>query len=225
MVTPASELDGIYCSYGTNRMSTVNLTKTAGFTLVELAIALLIIGVLLGSLLAPLSTQVQLERTKSTRLVLDKVKDALMGFAISNNGRIPCSDTDGDGMENKPCASTEGELPYATLGLGQKDAWTHRLRYRPDASVVVTPVSTSTLSNLRIVDSTNTNLTDTAINSPVLAVIFSVGADNVANGDNNNGDNIYVDGEYVLNVHDDILVWLSKNTFYNRLAEAGKPVP
>ena len=59
----------------------------------------------------------------------------------------------------------------------------------------------------------------------LLAVIFSTGSDGVANGDNNNGDTVYVDGEYVVNVRDDVLVWLSKNTFYNRLAEAGKPVP
>ena len=156
---------------------------------------------------------------------MEKVKEALMGFAISNNGRIPCADTDVDGVENSPCTSTEGELPYATLGLGQKDAWSHHLRYRFDASVVVTTVSTSTLSNLRIVDSTGADLTDTGINSPVLAVIFSTGSDGVANGDNNNGDTVYVDGEYVVNVRDDVLVWLSKNTFYNRLAEAGKPVP
>ena len=54
----------------------------SGFTLVEMAIVMLIIGLILGGLLTPLGTQVENERRKSTRASLSQIRQALIGFEM-----------------------------------------------------------------------------------------------------------------------------------------------
>jgi type II secretory pathway pseudopilin PulG len=99
-----------------------------------------VLALLLGSLLYPLSTQVQQRNVGATQKSLDEAREALMGYAMAN-GRLPCPDTDGDGNENARtladpasdgCAGGVyvGTLPWATLGVAQVDAWGNRFRYR-----------------------------------------------------------------------------------------------
>lgn len=113
----------------------------SGFTLVEMAIVLVIVGLLLGGLLMPLSAQVESQRTKETQKALDEIKEALIGFAIAN-GRLPCpapattaTGAAGAGLEPTPvvaggCANAAGVLPWATLGVNETDAWGNRYTYR-----------------------------------------------------------------------------------------------
>jgi prepilin-type N-terminal cleavage/methylation domain-containing protein len=63
--------------------------RDRGFTLIEIAIALFIITLILGSLLVPLTTQVAQRKTSDTQKTLEDIKEALVGFAVSN-GRLPC---------------------------------------------------------------------------------------------------------------------------------------
>lgn len=111
-----------------------------GFTLIELAVVVAIVGLLLGALLVPLATRVSLQSVRETQASLAEVKDALTGFAVVN-GRLPCPDTDDDGAENGRLVADdpgdgceggvyEGRLPWLTLGLGRQDAWGFRFTYR-----------------------------------------------------------------------------------------------
>ena len=92
---------------------------------------LLVIGVLLGGLAAPLSAHVQLRRRDQARRQLDEAQDALLGFAAAH-GRLPCpASADSRGLErfaaggdasNGNCAAFhDGYLPAATLGLSPLD--------------------------------------------------------------------------------------------------------
>ncbi len=111
----------------------------AGFTLIEMAVVIVIVGFFLGSILLPLATRVELNRARATVELLEEAKTALLGFAMTQ-GRLPCPDTDGDGAENwrsptgtsaNGCPSgREGVLPWADLGLAEVDAWGTRFRYR-----------------------------------------------------------------------------------------------
>lgn len=68
-----------------------------GFTLIELAIVMFILGLILASLLAPLSMSIEQEKRNISQSQLRDVKDAMLGYAISN-GRLPCPDCrDGQG--------------------------------------------------------------------------------------------------------------------------------
>jgi type II secretory pathway pseudopilin PulG len=109
-----------------------------GFTLIELAVVIGIVALLLGALLVPLATQIQGRNIKETRESLAKIKEALIGYAMTQ-GRLPCPDTDADGREDTaipplpPCGgwpqSTEGFLPYLDLGVPATDAWGRLFRY------------------------------------------------------------------------------------------------
>lgn len=87
-----------------------------GFSLIELSIVLVIIGVL--SLAIPAITPVlqQVFTSENDKQVLDDAEGAIKGFLIAQN-RLPCPDSDNDGNEN--CTSTvhSGTLPYRTLKL------------------------------------------------------------------------------------------------------------
>lgn len=63
--------------------------KYGGFSLVEMAMVLMIVGLLLGGLLPTISSQIEQQRRNETREQMDEIKDALTGFAIIN-GRLPC---------------------------------------------------------------------------------------------------------------------------------------
>ena len=102
-------------------------TPVRGFTLVELAVVIVIVALLLGALLVPLATQLQQQKNRETRETLEEIREALLGYAMAQ-GRLPCPDRDAapDGLENAPCGASnqtaEGFLPYDDLGVSATDA-------------------------------------------------------------------------------------------------------
>ncbi len=211
-----------------------------GFTLVEMAIVMLILGLLLGGLLMPLSEQVNYKRYSETEQILKEVREAMMGFALTQQ-RLPCPDTTGNGVENHPCITpnVEGAVPWVTLGVGRSDAWQRPIRYRVDADFVSSsiPDPADTTSGLTVTEQDGTALTAVNPDAPV-AIIFSCGEDGLAN-DSNDSDGANVpncsnlgsaDALYIQDVpnddpansFDDVLIWLSKNTLLNRMVSAGK---
>lgn len=61
----------------------------AGFSLVELAIALAVLGVMLTGLLGPLQQLRTHQRQQDTRAALAAIRQGLLGYAMSH-GRLPC---------------------------------------------------------------------------------------------------------------------------------------
>ena len=110
-----------------------------GFTLVEMAMVLVIVGLLLGGMMPVLSAQMESRRINETRTSMEEIQGALAGFAIAN-GRLPCpadpaiaTGQAGAGAERTPpCTNSNstGVLPWATLGVDETDAWGNRYTYR-----------------------------------------------------------------------------------------------
>jgi len=109
-----------------------------GFTLIEIAIALVVLGLLVAGLLGPMSTRVEQAERERTRAILEEIKEALYGFAVAQ-GRLPCPDSDGsDGREDltggvctgDPAGEPVGNLPWVDLAVPEEDAWGRRFRYR-----------------------------------------------------------------------------------------------
>lgn len=64
------------------------MIRTRGFTLIELAIVLVIITVLIGGLAMPLSAQIEARRIAETRKDMEAIQDALIGYAMSNTVNV-----------------------------------------------------------------------------------------------------------------------------------------
>ena len=119
------------------------MTRQRGFTLIEMAIVLVIITILIGGLAVPLSAQIQARRIAETRKSLEAIHDTLIGYAMSHTETtsggirhyLPCPDTNNDGREEMRdatsgnCPSERGGLPWITLGVKGDDAWGNRYTY------------------------------------------------------------------------------------------------
>jgi prepilin-type N-terminal cleavage/methylation domain-containing protein len=86
-------------------MTLTRHSLAAGFTLTELAVVLVIVALLLGGLLVPLSSQQEIRYRQDTEKVLATARESLIGF-VAANGRLPCpadptiaSGTSGAGQE------------------------------------------------------------------------------------------------------------------------------
>ena len=132
--------------------------RAAGFTLLELSVVVLVVTLLVGGLLVPLSTQVEQRNVSDTQQRMAQVQDALIGFAIAH-GRFPCPATVSTppqptdlGVEDPPTGTgvcvhpIDGYVPGTTLGLTNLDsqgfvidAWglqVNRIRYSITSATV-----------------------------------------------------------------------------------------
>ncbi|MBS0307735.1 MAG: prepilin-type N-terminal cleavage/methylation domain-containing protein, partial [Proteobacteria bacterium] len=115
-----------------------------GFTLVEVAIVMLIIGLLAGIVLPLAGSMMDQQRRKETANKLAAIDQALLAF-VTTNKRLPCpaAGTTASGAVNAGVAQpavagdctalNTGVVPWATLGLGEgdvTDAWGVRITYR-----------------------------------------------------------------------------------------------
>ncbi|HLX23032.1 MAG TPA: type II secretion system protein [Usitatibacter sp.] len=123
--------------------------RSGAFTLIEIAVAILILTILASGIAMPVAAQLQLRRAEETRRLLDDARESLLGFAAAN-GRLPCPATEtsrgeesfapgGDGTNGNCARFHDAYLPAATLGLAPldgegfaRDAWNtegSRIRY------------------------------------------------------------------------------------------------
>src|SRR4051812_4133421 len=100
--------------------------RSCGFSLIELAVAMFVIVLLLGSVLAPLAAQIEQRHASDTQKYLDEIKEALIGFAVAND-RLPCpASVTSAGAESPAgggaCTNNyNGFVPAVTLGLSMVD--------------------------------------------------------------------------------------------------------
>jgi len=197
-----------------------------GFTLVEMAIVLALIGLILGTGLTLLTAQHEQRHIEETKARLDEAREALIGFAIAR-GRLPCPATITSNGEEDPVGGTcavDGFLPAVTLGLSNvdangylQDAWriaSNRIRYAvTDAHTntatttdgIKTKTMTNFLPNLFVCDSGNgVNVADcgtaTKLTGDAVAVIYSLGA-NAPTGGTGTDEAENTDGDRVFVSH------------------------
>ena len=198
------------------------MNGAGGFTLVEMAMVLLILGLLLGGLLTPLKVSREVAALHERDALLKEAEEALVGFALVRR-RLPCADTDGDGLEEYPCAATRvALLPWRDLGLRRNgaDPWGGALRYGVSGGFVERIELTSN-GTLKVCEEA---ACATRLATAVPALILSTGPRAAAASDEER-ENLDNDTTFVLrppsDIFDDHVVWLSTNRLLNRLAAAG----
>ncbi|MFA6971570.1 MAG: type II secretion system protein [Gallionella sp.] len=156
--------------------------RANGFTLVEMAIVLVIVALLLGTSLTLISAQQEQQRMEETKTLLSDAREALIGYALSSIATtdlrpyLPCPDkttaggagTANDGVEDRTagaCVAQEGNLPWVTLGLTPPlDPWSDRLRY------AVTATFSNSVNGMQLTSTGNLNVNDAASGGNSLAV-------------------------------------------------------
>ncbi len=215
------------------------MTREAqGFTLIEMAVVLLIVGLLLGGLLQPLANRMEQERRRDTTAYLENVQEALVGFALVN-GRLPCPDTDGDGVENTTgCQNlsttfNSGDLPWATLGVASADAWGGTVSYAVNGAFTTTFSLTTSGGGagvLSVYDSAATGCSGSTgqVAVDVPAIFFSDAKRDFSSSDeqeNRDGDACFIDRDYSAiagSEFDDLVNWVAPTILFNRMVAAGR---
>lgn len=215
-----------------------------GFSLVEMAVALLIVGLVLGGLLGTVGTLEKRQRSAGTEAQLEEIHDALVAFAVANR-RLPCPASPatpdtvaGAGLENAPTATgctggASGVVPWATLGLPASDAWGRRFTYRVSAGFSRTAPAFNLAS---VGDNLVRNATGVVLASAVPAVVVSHGEN--ARGSRGPGgaaapvgadlreqENADGDADFVLDsptdTYDDKVRWVPTPVLAYRMLQAG----
>ncbi len=220
-----------------------------GFTLVELTLVLLIIGLLSSGLMFSISAQHSLAENADAQHQLETIREALLGFAIAT-GRLPCpalpglasGDANAGVAATPPClnAAQHGVLPWATLGLPETDPWGNRYTYFAGsaftAAVPAGAQSSLTLETLGTANIKESSTNTANIASELPAVIVSHGS-RAAGGYRSTGmqsggaageelENSDADLTFIAHVpsedFDDLVTWIVPSILKSRMLAAGR---
>ena len=205
------------------------LRRPSGFTLVEMAVVLVIVGLMLGGLMMSLSQSQESTRRSDAQKQLDETEEALYGFAQAN-GRLP-NPVNAIGVEiTTGTPERHGFVPAVLLGLkgGRNaaglllDPWNNPVRYSvTSAFAAVFPMGTT--GTLAVLNTSG----GAVIANQIPAVIFTEGSNwaistSADEAENTNSDVNFVSAGYSEVNFDDLITWISPNILYARLIAAGR---
>ena len=201
-----------------------------GFTLIEIAIVMVIIGLLAGGGVSIMGMLTQRKARNETIDYLKETKEALISYA-NINGKLPWADTDGDGNQNNN--ATSGTLPYLDLMVRPSDPYKRVLRYGINSNLGTDrPTTCNALkagfsSGPRVVDGDGA-----ATSFYIAAILISSGPmDLDSDGDvfdaitsgSHQGDNTDGTPNYIrhtpIDTFDDLVVYIGGNELYGNLCE------
>lgn len=217
-----------------------------GFSLLEMALVLLITSLLMSAMLKPYGTHLLEQQRSDTKAQLRLIHNALLGYGAANS-RLPCPLT----VSSNPhgdCSESHGYVPSAILGIDGRvdenglliDSWGKPIRYSvsiADSDSDGSPDFTETFGmqqvgmhglapDLEVCNSAMGCAELRANQVPV--VLLSTGPQSVPRSEdeieNLDGDNRFVvrDPDKVGgDKFDDLVIWVSENALYTHLIRAG----
>ena len=172
------------------------------FTIVELALVMVVAALLLTGMLQPLGKALEYHRQQKLKAMLDTAAERIESFAMVN-GRLPCPASETDpysadyGIEDCGVVASEGPLPWRSLDLPENDPWGSPrvaagqpwegyLRYRVDPALAENTMDRQNISSkeltIIVLDGQGRQITNKGL-SPA-AIVCSHGRDKTANGEN-----------------------------------------
>jgi len=201
-----------------------------GFTLIEIAIVMVIIGLLAGGGVSIMGMLTQRKARNETIAYLKETKEALISYATIN-GKLPWADTDGDGSQNSN--ATSGTLPYLDLKVRPSDPYKRVLRYEinsnlgTDRPTTCNALKAGLTSGPRLVDGDGSTssffIAAILISSGPMDLdsdgnVFDAVTSGSYQGDNTDGTPNYI--RYPpIDTFDDLVVYIGGNELYGNLCE------
>lgn len=222
------------------KLNTIN--KNKGFTLIEVAVVLMIFGLLFSILMPSLYFLTEKRKFDQTNSRLAIVKDALINFSVVNQ-RLPCPATPnskGVGMQKSTGECEQnytGFVPAMELGLSEinhdgfiLDGWGNPIKYAvTNANIyayvtkegVKNNLTTGLNPNLEVSNGMLPNVT-LVRNLPV--IIYSSGRNGIFESYSSNSPTIFVHHEPTvkdspLGEFDDQLLWISNSNLIGRMVQ------
>jgi len=224
------------------------MKKNTGFTLIEVAIVLLVVSFALGSILIPLSSTLEQKSINKAITQVSELKQAIINFVITN-GYLPCPDTNLDGQEDRAgggnCNNVFGTIPYATLKSPHDfDPWGQPFIYRVTAVFADTTNGTacgtaSTNISIALCSGVDADInvqgwnlassTATQLATGVPAIVLSTGKSlgvslSALESENTNNDNVFNKADYgganSSMPFNDIVAWISANELIGELVRS-----
>lgn len=182
-----------------------NLSQTRGFTLIEISIVLVVIGLLISGGLVALAPVLENAKRTETENTITKIEDALTlyaiqygclpcpangsiaagaagaGQALSDNGTYTANCVDDAGGTSCSALAQTNVVPWATLGLQESDAidgWNNRLNYH---LTLATPVYDSAVCATPTTDPYSSGMYRCGVNYPSNAANFFIVQDTAGN--------------------------------------------
>lgn len=201
-----------------------------GFTLIEMAIMLVVLGIVLAGGVRAMQVQAHKANFEKAQLEMQAIQDALLGF-LTINGRLPCPDTNFDGAEQPTCTNPnqEGWLPWQSLGVKPLDPWGHLYTYRVTPNYAVS-ITAAGAGDITIQNRSNVNLV-----TGILVVVLSHGKNGLG-GRSMNGtsmaaptlvqelENTTNNGTFIHGAGDDLLMWLPPDVVRHHGLKSGYPL-
>ena len=214
------------------------INREKGFTLIEIAIVMVIIGLLMGGGASIFRVLNERKTRNNTIDYLKEVKESLKNYA-NINGTLPNADTNGDGLPDG--TSTVGTIPYVTIGVQPKDSWSKNLKYEINLNLYTDRTTTCSALRNGFSSGDRPEVIDADAGAgtgafPVAAVIVSAGPmdadssgdvfDDVAagsfTGDNTNGNPNYIRNPPTQasgDEFDDLTTYIGANELYGNVCE------
>ena len=121
-------------------------TESKGFSLIEMAISLAILGYLISGVLNVLPEHITNQKRIKTIQTFESITQSITGYYLINM-RLPCPDIDDDGIGDNDsdgeCSNSFGNLPWADLGVGRYDGWDKSINYAVEKDTTVNNIYTS----------------------------------------------------------------------------------
>lgn len=201
-----------------------------GFTLIEIAVVMVVIGLLAGGGVSLMRLLTERKARNEALAYLKETHTTLIGFA-ERTGRLPYADSDNDGIENNGVGA--GTLPYRTLQVAPTDPYKRPLRYALNPNLGTNRASSCSALRTGLAGAPQVVDADGAPPAfPIAAILISAGpmdADGDGNmfddlaagthqGDNTDGTPNYLRHPPVAGF-DDLAVYLGGNELYSGICE------
>jgi len=165
-----------------------------GFTLIEMAFVLVIVGILVGLGAQLLPMLVKQNKLKDDRIFVKEVRTAIIGYALAT-GRLPFASADINGSET--ANRLNGYLPWVTLGINGKDPYQTILFYSVESHLTTTTPATLKTTIGQLINGTPApDLFCDNGNLKVAFVVLSAGENRRADSPNDDtGDGLITNGD------------------------------